>query len=193
MSLEVLDVFDCCQICVWCKWPEVLHLYCRAPGQYESQQSKMWSGAETLSPTTSPTKVTARFVFWKLVWVFMFCDPALREMNRHTRETIILGLKPNIPSISWLHVWYSGYKYFGGRQTCPNIPRQVAFLFADPLSTAVVEKGLTSRGLSVEKARKLVNNERRMRWGGCGKNDEVFESDAENDDEKYFCGSREAF
>ena len=58
---------------------------------------------------------------------------------------------------------YSGYKYFGGRQTCPNIPRQVAFLFADPLSTAVVEKGLTSRGLSVEKARKLVNNERRMR------------------------------
>ena len=25
------------------------------------------------------------------------------------------------------------------------------------------------------------------------KNDEVFESDAENDDEKYFCGSREAF
>ena len=41
---------------------------------------------------------------------------------------------------------------------------QVAFLFADPLSTAVVEKGLTSRGLSVEKARKLVNNERRMRW-----------------------------
>jgi len=40
---------------------------------------------------------------------------------------------------------------------------KVAFLFADPLSTAVVEKGLTSRGLSVEKARKLVNNERRMR------------------------------
>ena len=40
---------------------------------------------------------------------------------------------------------------------------EVAFLFADPLSTAVVEKGLTSRGLSVEKARKLVNNERRMR------------------------------
>ena len=40
----------------------------------------------------------------------------------------------------------------------------MAFLFADPLSTAVVEKGLTSRGLSVEKARKLVNNERRMRW-----------------------------
>ena len=39
----------------------------------------------------------------------------------------------------------------------------MAFLFADPLSTAVVEKGLTSRGLSVEKARKLVNNERRMR------------------------------
>ena len=38
------------------------------------------------------------------VWVFIFCDPALREMNRHTRETIILGLKPNIPSISWLHV-----------------------------------------------------------------------------------------
>ena len=43
-----------------------------------------------------------------------------------------------------------------------NFP-QVAFLFADPLSTAVVEKGLTSRGLSVEAARKLVNNERRMR------------------------------
>ena len=41
----------------------------------------------------------------------------------------------------------------------------MAFLFADPLSTAVVEKGLTSRGLSVEKARKLVNNERRMRYG----------------------------
>ena len=26
---------------------------------------------------------------------------------------------------------------------------EVAFLFADPLSTAVMEKGLTSRGLSV--------------------------------------------
>lgn len=41
--------------------------------------------------------------------------------------------------------------------------KKVAFLFADPLSTAVVEKGLTSRGLSVEKARRLANNERRMR------------------------------
>ena len=40
---------------------------------------------------------------------------------------------------------------------------QVAFLFSDPLSTAVVEKGLTSRGLSVDKARRLVNNETRMR------------------------------
>ena len=39
----------------------------------------------------------------------------------------------------------------------------MAFLFADPLSTAVVEKGLTSRGLSVEAARKLVSNERKMR------------------------------
>ena len=28
-------------------------------------------------------------------------------------------------------------------------------MFADPLSTAVVEKGLTSRGLSVEKVRGL--------------------------------------
>ena len=41
--------------------------------------------------------------------------------------------------------------------------KQVAFLFADPLNTAVMEKGLTSRGLSVEKARRLVNSERRMR------------------------------
>ena len=40
---------------------------------------------------------------------------------------------------------------------------QVAFLFADPLNTAVIEKGLSSRGLSVEKARRLVNSERRMR------------------------------
>ena len=40
---------------------------------------------------------------------------------------------------------------------------QVAFLFADPLNTAVMEKGLTSRGLSVEKARRLVTSERRMR------------------------------
>ena len=42
-------------------------------------------------------------------------------------------------------------------------PTQVAFLFADPLNTAVMEKGLTSRGLSVEKARRLVGSERRMR------------------------------
>ena len=40
---------------------------------------------------------------------------------------------------------------------------EVAFLFADPLSTAVMEKGLTSRGLSVERARRLVSSERRMR------------------------------
>ena len=40
---------------------------------------------------------------------------------------------------------------------------QVAFLFADPLNTAVMEKGLTSRGLSMEKARRLVTSERRMR------------------------------
>lgn len=43
------------------------------------------------------------------------------------------------------------------------ITDQVAFLFADPLNTAVMEKGLTSRGLSVEKARRLVTSERRMR------------------------------
>ena len=40
---------------------------------------------------------------------------------------------------------------------------QVAFLFSDPLSTAVVERGLASRGLSVDKARRLVNNEIQMR------------------------------
>ena len=43
------------------------------------------------------------------------------------------------------------------------IIHQVAFLFSDPLSTALVEKGLASRGLSVEEARRLVNNEIRMR------------------------------
>ena len=36
-------------------------------------------------------------------------------------------------------------------------------MFADTLSTAVVEKGLTSRGLTVEAARKLVSNERKRR------------------------------
>ena len=36
-------------------------------------------------------------------------------------------------------------------------------MFADPLNTAVMEKGLTSRGLSVEKARRLVSSERWMR------------------------------
>ena len=43
------------------------------------------------------------------------------------------------------------------------IIHQVAFLFSDPLSTALVEKGLASRGLSVTEARRLVNNEIRMR------------------------------
>lgn len=43
------------------------------------------------------------------------------------------------------------------------IIHQVAFLFSDPLSTALVEKGLASRGLSVKEARRLVNNEIRMR------------------------------
>ena len=40
---------------------------------------------------------------------------------------------------------------------------KVAFLFSDPLSTAVVERGLASRGLSTQRARSLVTNERRMR------------------------------
>ena len=52
---------------------------------------------------------------------------------------------------------------FCSRETSKLFDCEVAFLFCDPLNTAVVERGLASRGLSVDKARRLVNNEIQMR------------------------------